>query len=92
MKEDSDISIVANSITELKANKKHELILDITNLDESRKEKLRGAIKFFTGERNNLPVYVKQGEKINSCKAIFATDETLEEFKEIVGIENFNLN
>ena len=92
MKEDSDISIVANSITELKANKKHELILDITNLDEGRKEKLRGAIKFFTGERNNLPVYVKQGEKINSCKAIFATDETLEEFKEIVGIENFNLN
>ena len=91
MKEDSDISIVANSITELKANKKHELILDITNLDESRKEKLRGAIKFFTGEKNNLPVYVKQGEKISSCKAIFATDETLEEFKEIVGIENFNL-
>ena len=91
VKEDADMSIVANSITELKASKKSELILNITNLDEKQKKKLRGAIKFFTGERSNLPIYVKQNEKISSCGVIFATDEVLDEFKEIVGFNNYNL-
>ena len=65
--------------------------MNITNLGEEQKEKLRGAIKFFTGEKNNLQVFVKQGEKISSCGAIFATDEILDEFKEIVSAENYEL-
>ena len=65
-----------------------KLVLDITNLDEPHKEKLRGAIRFFAGDRNNLPVYVKQGEKLSSCGAIFANNETIKEFEEIVGKEN----
>ena len=91
IKEDADMSIVANSITELKVNKKKEVILNITDLDEDKKAKLRGAIKFFVGERNNMPIFVKQNDKISSCGAIFATDEILEEFKNIVGENNYEL-
>ena len=68
-----------------------KMLLDITKLDEKNKDKLRGAILFFRGERNNLPVFVKQGEKINSCGAIFATEDTINEFAEIVGKENIFL-
>ena len=91
MKEDADISIVANSITEMKGKEKQELIINITNINEEQKAKLRGAIKFFTGEKNNMPIFVKQGDKIDSCGAIFATDEILEEFKKIVNEENFKI-
>ena len=95
MKEDADISIVANSITELKGKegeKRKQLVLNITNLNEEKKGKLRGAIKFFNGEKNNLPVLVKQEDKLSSCGAIFASEEILNEFKEIVGEENFSLS
>ena len=68
-----------------------KMLLDITKLDEKNKDKLRGAILFFRGERNNLPVFVKQGERINSCGAIFATEDTINEFAEIVGKENIFL-
>ncbi|MBR3325003.1 MAG: DNA polymerase III subunit alpha [Clostridia bacterium] len=67
-----------------------KLILDITDLDEVRKEKLRGAIRFFSGDKNNLPIYVKQGEKISSCGTIFANSEVIKEFEEIVGKEKIN--
>ena len=132
MKEDSDVSIVANSIVDIedeegikslinsgyhnnysnKANtfnkssnevsllerdlsnvpKRKKLTLEITNLREENKEKLRGAIRFFMGERNNTPIFVKQGEKISSCGAIFADEEIINEFAEIVGKENVNYN
>ena len=89
MKEDTDVSIVANSITEMKnndnASQNNKLILDITNLDEKHKAKLRGAIKFFAGDKNNMPLYVKQGDKISSCGAIYANEEIIKELKEIVG-------
>ena len=35
-----------------------------------------------------MPVFVKQGEKISSCGAIFANDDVIKEFEEIVGKEN----
>ena len=72
--------------------KRKKLTLEITNLREENKEKLRGAIRFFMGERNNTPVYVKQGDKISSCGAIFADEEIINEFAEIVGKENVNYN
>ena len=68
--------------------KPKHLIINITNLSEDQKSKLRGAIKFFNGDRNNIAVSVKQGEKILPCGAIHITDEILEQFEEIVGKEN----
>ena len=82
-----DITIIANSITDLKINP-NKLVINITNLNDTQKEKLRGAIKFFKGDKNNLQVIVKQGQKESSCGAIFATDEIIKEFEYIVGQEN----
>ena len=64
------------------------LILNITNLDDEHKEKLRGAIKFFTGERNNIPIQIVNGEKKDMAGGLYLTNETLEEFKDIVGYDN----
>ena len=72
---------------ELKSKNKTILSIDITNLNEEEKKKLRGAIKYFTGERNNMPVQVIENGEIKPCGAIYLTDEILEEIKELVGNE-----
>ena len=92
-RQDITITIIPSKITDIndakqKNEKSKKLVLNITDLDEEHKEKLRGAIRFFSGDRNNLPVFVKQGEKISSCGAIFANEDTIKEFEEIVGKEN----
>ena len=99
-----DITIVASKISDLATYKtttevvqnaqrsvevkNKKMLLDITNLDEEHKAKLRGAIRFFNGNKNNLPVFVKQGDKISSCGSIYATKEIIEQFEAIVGKEN----
>ena len=88
IKDETDISIIANTITELKSNEKKHLEINITNLSEEQKCKLRGAIKFFTGDKNNLAIDVIQGDEIKPSGAIYATDEIIGEFEEIVGHEN----
>jgi hypothetical protein len=65
-----------------------KMLLNITDLDEPHKAKLRGAIRFFSGERNNVALYVKQGEKISPCGGIFINEEILNEFSQIVGNSN----
>lgn len=92
-----DITIVANIISDLASykptgevirNAQKKLVLDITNLDEEHKAKLRGAIRFYKKEKNNLPVFVKQGEKISSCGSIQANEKVIKQFEEIVGKDN----
>ena len=67
------------------------VIINITNLSEEQKAKLRGAIKFFSGDRNNIAISVKNGDKILPCGAIYLTEEILKQFEEIVGKENIEL-
>ena len=45
-------------------------------------------LKFFTGEKNNMPVCVKIGEEIKPCGAIYLTKEIKQFFEEILGSEN----
>ncbi len=85
IKEESDISIVANDITELTKKETVKLRLDITGVDEEIKEKLRGALRFFAGDRNNLPVEIIDGEQIKPCGGIFSNRDTIKQFKEILG-------
>ena len=68
-------------------NKNNVLTLDITNVDEDIKVKLRGAIRYFNGEMNNIPVQIKNAEETVSCGAIYCTDDVLEIFKNILGHE-----
>ena len=93
IREDEDIKIVAREIKEFGEQKKNILTLDITNTNDEQKEKLRGAIKFFSGERNNIPIQIINGEKKDMAGGIFAgnisdNNETIEEFEDIIGKEN----
>lgn len=75
-----------------KQNEKPKLLtINITNISEEQKDKLRGAIRFFSGDRNNIAVSVQDGEKILPCGAIYLTQEILNAFKEIVGEENIKI-
>ena len=66
--------------------------LDITNANEEEKEKLRGAIKYFNGERNNINVQIKVGEEYKPCGQIYLTDEILNIFKDILPNEGVKIS
>ncbi len=94
IKEDEDARIIVQNIKEFSENdneehkRKNAVLIDITELTENQKNKLKGAIRFFSGDRVNLKVFVIDKAEKKSCGAIFATDEIIEQFKEIVGGEN----
>ena len=73
------------------SNKRKQLTINITNLTEEQKDKLRGALKFFTGDRNNTLVAILNGENKMPAGGIFVNGNTLEEIEEIVGKENAKL-
>lgn len=85
IREDEDTKIVAREIKELKVAKKTVLNIDITQLQEGDRKKLRGAIKYFSGERNNMQVQVVENNEIKPCGLIYLNEEILEEFKKLIG-------
>src|SRR5699024_601249 len=85
IREDEETKIVARDIKEFGEQKKNILVLNITDINDEQKEKLRGAIKFFSGERNNIPLKIVNGDKQDMAGGIFYTEGILEELKEIVG-------
>ena len=101
IKEDDSVKIVANTIVnfddiqnasenteEIKEIPKRRILtLDIREATEEQKAKLRGAIRFFSGERNNMAVQIIDNEGIKPCGAIYLNEEILAEFKEILGEE-----
>ena len=96
--EDQTITIIANKILPINAAKNEQisssqktrktLTINITNITEEQKDKLRGALKFFTGDRNNVPVFVVNGENKMPAGGIFLNGNTEKEIEEIVGSEN----
>ena len=88
IREDEETKIVARDIKNFEENKKKLLTLDITNINEEQKSRLRGAIKFFGGEQNNIGVVIKIGEELKPCGAIYLTEEILKVFENIIGKEN----
>ena len=88
IRDEEKTTIIANEITDFGVQKKRILSINITNLDETIKKKLRGAIKYFNGEMNNIPVEVQEGDNILKCGAIYLTENILEVFEDIVGKEN----
>ena len=107
IREDDDVKIVANSIVdftnlpftpksesineELQKPKRRILTLDIRETTESQKARLRGAIRFFSGERNNIAVQIIDNEGTKPCGAIYLNDDILKEFEEILGKEKVNV-
>lgn len=84
----SDTYGVSGTFGNQETPKRKQLTINITNLTEQQKDKLRGALKFFTGDRNNTPVKIINGENILPAGGIFVNGSTLEEIEEIVGKEN----
>lgn len=82
---------VQRSNRELINQKPKVLILDITNADEIQKDKLRGAIRFFSGDRNNIAVQVNINGELKPSGAIYCNEEIVQQFKEILGNDNVEL-
>ena len=88
IREDEEPKIVARTIKEFAEIKKKAFELNVTNLNEETKEKLKGAIHFFNGERSNMQMQIKNGEKLDKAGGIYMTPEILKQFQELVGEEN----
>ena len=84
-------TIIANEITDFSEKKTKTLSLDITGTNEEAKVKLRGAIKYFNGEMNNIKVQIIDGENTMPCGAIYCTEEIIKVFEEILGIEKVEI-
>ena len=80
-----------NSSTNNNQNKIKILDINITNLSEEQKDKLRGAIRFFTGEKANIKLQITNNEITKPAGAILLTDKILEKFSDIVGKENVKI-
>ena len=96
IKEDEEARIIVQNIKEFSENetekeRKNILKIDITDLTQTQKEKLKGAIKFFSGDKVNMRLSIIDKAQVKPCGAIYLTEEILEQFKEIVGGENVEL-
>ena len=100
IREDDSATIIANDIKDFNSQtiddeqvgRPKVLLLDISEADEDQKDKLRGAIKYFNGDRNNIKVSIKIGEETKPCGSLYLTDSILKIFEEIIGKEKVNIN
>ena len=91
IREDEAPTIVARTIQEFVEQKKKVFELNITNLDDQKKIQLKGAIHFFQGDKNNIPMQIKNGEKVDKAGGIYMTPEILTQFQDLIGKENAEL-
>ncbi len=80
---EDQVSIVANEIKNFGEEKPNILSIDITDFSEEQKSKLRSAIKYFSGDKNNINVEVVIEGEAKPCGAIYYNDEIKQIFKEI---------
>ena len=85
IREEGDITIIANEIKELGEEQPKVITFDITNASEEKKDKLRNAIRYFSGDKNNMNVQVKIGDEIRTCGAIYYNEDIKVIFDDIMG-------
>ena len=93
IREDEASTIIANSIkefTEETISKTKTLVIDITNMNEEQKDKLRKAIRYYKRDKNNIQIAVKINEEIRPCGAIYCDNDILEVFKKLAN-NNYNI-
>ena len=97
IKEDEEARIIVQNIKEFseeageEKRRKNLMKIDITELEEDKREKLKGAIRFFSGDRVNMKLSIIDKAQEKPCGAIYLTDEILDQFREIVGEKNVEL-
>ncbi len=84
IRDDADATIIANEIKNLGEEQPNLITFDITDLSEMQKDKLRSAIKYFSGDKNNMNVQVKVGDDIKPCGSIYYNDDIKKIFDEIL--------
>ena len=97
--EDQTVSIIASKIVPLGTfpngtsvtNETKSIKINISNLDEGKKDRLRGALKYFMGDRNNMAVTIINEDKKLPAGGIFVNGNTIEQLEEIVGKENLKV-
>ena len=60
-------------------------------MSEDAKDKLRGALKYFDGDKNNINVQIKIDKQVKNSRPIYLTDDILLILKDIIGEENIIL-
>ena len=84
IREDEAATIIANEIKDFSTEQKQKLlVIDITEANEEQKDKLRGAIRYFHGDKNNINICIKIGEELKPCGQIYLTEDILKIFEEI---------
>lgn len=91
IREDEEAKIVASSIKEFETVKNKTLNIDITNLEERKKDSLRGTLRFFSGEKNNIQIYITNGNKKDAAGGIFLNDQILRELEELIGVQRVKI-
>lgn len=91
VREDEDTKIVARDIKEFAVQRKKILSITITNLDEKHRNQLKGAIKFFSGDKNNIQIQIINGEEKKFAGGIYLTTAILKELQDIVGETNISV-
>ncbi len=84
IRDDAETTIIANDIKDLGEEQPKVVTFDITDITEEQKDKLRNAIKYFTGDKNNMKVEVKIGEEVKSCGAIYYNEDIKKVFDDIL--------
>ena len=90
LKEDEEPKIVVNnikdftSVEETKVRSGNLVKINITDLTDEQKKRLKGAIKFFSGDFVNCRLVVIDNDEEKPCGAVYMTEEILKQFKEIV--------
>lgn len=87
IREDDTTTIIANEIKDFGEQKQKIFTLDITAANEEQKEKLRGALRYFNGDKNNINVQIKVDGDIKPCGQIYLNDQIKEVFDDILGKE-----
>ncbi len=91
IREDDSTTIIANEIRDFGEQKQKIFTLDITNANEEQKDKLRGALRYFCGDKNNMNVRINIDGNMKPCGQIYLTDKIQEVFEDILGKENVKI-
>lgn len=85
IKVDEQATIIAIEIKDFGEEKRQILSIDITDLSEEKKERLRNAIKYFCGDKNNIGIQIEVNGEIKPCGQIYFNEDILHIFQDIVG-------
>lgn len=90
VREDEETKIVANKIFQFGEQKQKRLVIDITDATDVEKDKLKGALRYFSGDKNNAAAFVKIGDEVKPCGSVYLNEQIQAIFEDIIGKAKVN--